>query len=464
MVSKYLKQGFLFSFLLFSLGVSVYLVGQAVNLWPRATVDPTDTSYDLGVLVIKYFPLAPGGVNIDISVTGDVGESYTFIRQKTFNMTHKLKESLEKATSYLGYKNSAAQPALRYNIVDSKEYTQAVPIKPRDVRVTYPDYNKVMQDHNICDYVDNKNVREVWLWAYQGPNKPDTDQPYLGIDESKMSGPQGDISNSWHFNDMPVCSHTYRVLTFNYSRGTAEAMESWGHQMEAELDAVDSGLFRVKYQGFSYPPIHGQIGRCGSVHNPPNARFEYDRENPDPWQSDCLDWNPDLQGELSNISCQMWTCVHNFDISNPGLNYQIWHWQNLPGRGNTKTYQGKNMRNWWDVHGDFDNVMAANRSLYLSPGDPPTPTVSPTPIISPTPTVSPTPTPTHAPRPGDLDADGDLDIFDYNILISHFGNRMPPEGSPADFDKDNDVDAFDYNLFIGYYYCRDFPSFEKCRE
>ena len=62
-----------------------------------------------------------------------------------------------------------------------------------------------------------------------------------------------------------------------------------------------------------------------------------------------------------------------------------------------------------------------------------------------------------SPRPsisGDLDADGDLDIFDYNVLVSHFGSRKPPGVTFADIDSDNDVDIFDYNLFVGYYLCR----------
>lgn len=446
-VSKYLVKSLVFLFLIISLVVSVYLVGRAVNIFPRAATGPTDTSYELGVLVIKYFPLTPDGLSIDLSITGDVGEPYEFIRKRTVDVTNNLEVSLEKATRYLGYKDSSADSSLRYTIVDTKEHTEKVPIKPNGTRVTYPDYNKVMQDHNICDYVNNKNVREVWLWAYQGPNKPDTNQPYLGIDESKMSGPHGDISNSWRFNDMPVCAHTYRVLTFNYGRGTAEAIHSWGHQMEAELDVIDATLFRGKYQGVNHPQANGQTGRCGSVHNPPNARFEYDYANSNSWQSDCLDWNPDLQGQPSNISCQSWTCDHNGDISNPELIYHIWYWQNLPGRGNTKTYQGKNMRNWWDVHGDFDNVMATSRTLFLAPGS--------APPLQPTPTPGPTSAPPHPPRPGDLDADGDLDIFDYSFLVTYFGIRKPSGDTPADIDKNGEVDIFDYALFIGYFACKD---------
>jgi len=439
---------------------SLALLKNEQNIIPEASdIDPTDTSYDLGVLVVKYFPLTSDGLSIDLSVTGDVGGSYDLIRQKTVDITNNLKDSLEKSTRYLGYKNPSAPPSLRNTIVDTKEYTQKVPIKPRGERVTYPDYNKIMSDNNICNYVDNNNVREVWLWAYQGPNIPETNQPYLGIDESKMSSPFGDISNSWRFNDMPICAKSYRVYTLNYGRGTAEAIESWGHQLEAEMNEIDRDLFSDKFQGANYPTTLEVPGRCGSVHNPPNARWEYDRDNKTPNVSDCLDWDPDGLGQLSQISCVNWGCDGRLDSDNAHLNAQIWVLQNMPGRQNTKYYQGRKLRNWWDVHGDFDAVMGSNRSFFLASESAasPSPTKRPPPAnpsSSPTPVFSPQTSSRPVSVSGDLDADGDLDIFDYNVLVSHFGKRKPPGFTSADIDSDNDVDIFDYNLFVGYYLCR----------
>jgi hypothetical protein len=235
----------------------------------------------------------------------------------------------------------------------------------------------MMLAHDICNYVDNKNVREVWLFAYQG-----SPTIKLGGQESKMSGPFGDISNPGEMNDMPLCKHTYIVYTFNYGRSTAEAVENWGHQLEHEFSAINLDLFRNKFQGPLPHPANktenpGMIpGRCGSVHNPPNAVHEYDRWNLSSWPSDCLDWNPDGLGKLSQISCQNWGCVFptcevylfdfwckQADANQPNLKYNIWNSQNMPGINNTKTYQGQPLRSWWDVYGDFDNVMANSRRL-----------------------------------------------------------------------------------------------------
>lgn len=104
----------------------------------------------MGVLVIKYFPLTADGKFIDLKVTGDIGESFSVIRQRTIDATKTLKSSLENATRYLGYKDSSAQSALRYQIIDTKEYTQAVPLDPITRR---PLYRQIMLDHNICDYM-----------------------------------------------------------------------------------------------------------------------------------------------------------------------------------------------------------------------------------------------------------------------------------------------------------------------
>lgn len=330
---------------------------------PQPSVAPSPllgNDYTMKVLVIKYFPLTSDGQNIDVTVTGDVGETYTTIKQRTINITNNLVNSLPEASSYLGYKDNSSTPSLNYQVVDTKEYTQAVPMVTDGTR--RPDYSKIMTDNSICSYV-NQGVSEVWLWAYQGPSYPGGGGAYLSISESKMSGPFGDISNSPRYNDMPQCGKTYRVYTFNYRNGTAEAMESWGHQMEAEMDVVDSGLFRGKFQGPNYPQTLGINGRCGSVHNPPNARFEYDKNNPTSQKSDCLDWNPDGEGTLFDISCQNWTCIESED---PPRKYMIWNWQNLPGRNNTKTYQGKPLRNFWDIHGDFDRVMGFDRTIFAS--------------------------------------------------------------------------------------------------
>lgn len=49
-------------------------------------------------------------------------------------------------------------------------------------------------------------------------------------------------------------------------------------------------------------------------------------------------------------------------------------------------------------------------------------------------------------RPAVLD--DKISAVDYSLLVSHFGPRMPTEGTPADLDFDGDVDVFDYNFVV----------------
>jgi hypothetical protein len=326
---------------------------------PLSHSSPTPSTvpavYTMNVLVLSYFPLTVDGQTIDIQVTGDWGEPYQSTLLKTREQTQNLKNALEKGTKYLGYKNPAAPSSLKYTILDTKEYTTAVPM--RDDGSRKPNYKGILLNHDICDLVDTQGLTEVWIWAYQGPTHPDSTYPYLNIAESKMAGPHGDISNSYREGDMPVCSKTYRVYTFNYQRGTQSALHSWGHQLESEMEAVDRNLFRTLWQGMGSAVKEKRVARCGDVHFPPNATADYEYANETPYQANCLSWNPNETVATESISCKNWGCADISDSNNAELNYLIWNMQNIPGIDNGISYDGEILSNWWAVHADFDTAM-----------------------------------------------------------------------------------------------------------
>jgi len=354
-----------------TVGIALVLCASPLSGAPVASAaDPptTNTSYRIGVLELDYFPVTRDGQSIDIRVTGDVGGSLRSIRTKVASMTAAVRRDLSLGTRYLGFENPKAPPALAYRIVDRKEYRVAVPSVPSSLNPDYPyraDYPEMFRKVDICDYVLHRGVQEVWIWAYQGPHQ-------LDISESKMSSPYGDISNSYRLDDLPSCGRTYTVYTFNYGRGHALAVHSYAHQLEAELSFVDDNLFSRLFEGSDRWGDLALPGRCGSVHYPPNARADYEYDNPAPNLSDCNDWQPDGMGTTSKISCASWSCVDRGEDDDPQLHYLIWWMQHMPGRGNRVSYRGVPLRNWWDVHGDFDALMQRRPRLTL-PAEKPDP-------------------------------------------------------------------------------------------
>lgn len=138
---------------------------------------------------------------------------------------------------------------------------------------------------------------------------------------------------------------------------------------------------QLRWKNPSMPVPQAKIARCGTVHNAPNAMHEYNRDNPavNTAGTDCMDWQPEGLGTLTSVSCSTWGCgladpaydpnnynYRPFIFNNAVLNYSSWHWAYMPGRNNDKMYKGQRLRNWWDVHGDFDGVKTCNTTLLDS--------------------------------------------------------------------------------------------------
>jgi len=293
------------------------------------------------VLVIHYFPVK--NARIDRRITGDVDASLDQIRQHTAQTTERVIDALEQGSAYHRYKNPQAQPSLHYQIVETLEFLEPLPVwsKPGH-RVPMTDYNAIMQRIAIRDWVEQRGIKEVWLWGYHGG--------VIDLWESNMAGPFGDISNSDRDpHDLPVLEKTYTVYHYNYGRGASEAVEDHMHQIEAVLRHVDPHLFWDKFVGKP-----GE-GRCGWSHYPPNGVRDYDWRNPTPILSDIEDWQPDGTGAKQLITCDRW--------QGDSLTWFIYWMQNIPGAHNGLHYRGRPLTNWWTFVGDWD--AALQRGLRL---------------------------------------------------------------------------------------------------
>jgi len=300
-----------------------------------------DAAYTIPILVISYFPVKNG--RIDREVTGDVGAPLDVIRRHTLQTTQDVVQALETGGTYHGYKDPNAQPSLHYQIVETLEFLEPLPThhKPGHQK-PMTDYNAMMSRVDIRHWVEERGVKEVWLWGYHGN--------VVDLWESNMAGPYGDISNSDRDpHDLPVLSKTYTLYHYNYQRGASEAVEDHLHQIEAVLRHIDQHLFWDRFVGKP-----GE-GRCGWSHYPPNAQQDYDWTNRDYVLTDIEDWTPEGSGQKQRMNCTRWNC--------DSLTWFIYWMQNLPGAKSGLAYRGRPLNNWWTFIGDFDAAMSAGLGL-----------------------------------------------------------------------------------------------------
>ncbi|MBI2017823.1 hypothetical protein HYS92_02125 [Candidatus Daviesbacteria bacterium] len=329
-------------------------------------IEAENQTKDVGVLVLKYFPLDSSGANLNSNITG-MSTSLAAIKQYVNTLTLKSLNVLTEASIYHGFK-SKSTPALKYKLVDTKEYQLPLPVSsdrvPWNTDSFRPDYKKMLNDINICDYVENRNVKQVWVWGYHTKViEPAESNMSMGRDSSSFWPQQtyGDISNSERSDDLPICQKTYVLYNYNYERGLGEVLEDHGHHIEAVLSYVNYDLF---WNYFVRP--HGTqdgVNNCGWMHAPPNVTDEdqYNWTSKFRVQSACSDWKPDGSVSTKSIDCTTWAGA---DCTNDmGASFKVWWMQNLPGMDNGLTYQGRKLRNWWVFIGDFDNAIASGKAL-----------------------------------------------------------------------------------------------------
>jgi hypothetical protein len=346
-IKKYPEASFIRKMLLLFLTVTTF----------PAITSAQNEPYEIPVVVVKYFPV--DGENIDKSVTGDYGAPLKDTQVKVDNIVNQLVSTLENASRYHAYKDSSKEPSLKYKILDTYEYFEPLPVsekKQGDVFMT--DYRKILDRINIEEYVEEKGVKEIWIFGYHGG--------VVGLWESNMSSPFGDVSNSDRDeDDLPVFSNTYTVYHYNYQRGLSEAVENHMHQIEALINHFDGRdttneknwdqlLFWGNFVGSD--ASHKIINPgCGWAHYPPNGKKDYDWKNEKYVLTDIEDWKPDGSGERIKINCEKWNCN--------SLDWFTYWMQSLPGKNNNLTYKDSKLINWWIFTGDFDTAKKDNLKL-----------------------------------------------------------------------------------------------------
>jgi hypothetical protein len=334
------------------------------------------------VLQLAYFPRDPNNPqNIDPVETGWPGYTVAQMQTATQGMVNAAIPIISEATSFRGYKNPSAPRYLEYYVIDSREFFERMPrgyclgINDNTHQPHYrPHYGQILRDMNICNYVDNLGVKEVWIYGYHSN--------YIVPDESKMSSRYGDISNALPKDEyipeeyrLPRCQNSYVMYNFTYQPGGAGTI---GNTIHNRLHQIENVIFYAENRGYPVNAYNargtifwddfsvygdaaaasGYRSSCGNTHCPPNVINEgYNYTSRQYRENNCETWHPDnSQTTYVNANCEQWGCTD--------VGFYKWFMQNVPGYNNGMVYQGKQMRNWWEAMRDFNRFIDEGRSLW----------------------------------------------------------------------------------------------------
>ena len=294
--------------------------GGSMQDWP---IDTIQARQRLGVA-------SPSSAPID-DFYGEYDFSLSQVRSRIDGTEPIVVDTLELGSRYRG----SGTAALDYEIVHRAEFLKPIPLSPSR---SYggnplPDYLRLLSDVDICGWVDDQQVREVWIWSYQGVRKSGW--------ESNLSFRGGDISNSDQDpTDLPLCGHSYTVYEYNYGRGPQQAVHNHMHQFERIFALINGG------QPFSR---FWSAASCGTTHRPPNSDHDYQYDSMTLATSDCEKWSMVGPQAGTGVNAQTWSrTVPNGD---PELGFYVWWMQNVPGLQSSAT-----SANWWAMIADLDEA------------------------------------------------------------------------------------------------------------
>lgn len=224
---------------------------------------------------------------------------------------------------------------------DGFQYTEAEYLAGQWHQPDGVDYNIIVRDYDFARRIDRGEFDEIGIWG----------GPYFGYWESTMAGPGAYWCNSSP-REKIACSKLFVIMGWNYERNVELAVHSTGHRAESIMTYVYDGWNtdgnRTLWDRFGWNLGQTSISSIygvGSVHFPPNGRFDYDYTNAQTVQSHAVDWMnnfPNLTGQSGPVSRTTWGAPWQ-------RNYMKWFFQHMPhvaGRNQEDGYDRLN--NWWD--------------------------------------------------------------------------------------------------------------------
>ena len=228
-------------------------------------------------------------------------------------------------------------------------------------RVRY-DYNAMIDFYNFHIKRNNNEIHEIWVYA----------PPFGGMYESQLLGP-----NAFWYNsppkEHPGLEKLLSVMGWNYERGVAEAIHSFGHRVESSMVHA----YGDRWDVFSENPTNWEIftrvekdlpgqAHIGNIHFPPNGTSDYDYSNLNYVKTYADNWKryPILLDQTRTINSREWGSTQ--------LGYMRWWHNHLP------RYTGVTdgvLNNWWHYVVDYEGAVEEalrmtsleDKSKYSSP-------------------------------------------------------------------------------------------------
>ncbi|MFZ0389794.1 MAG: T9SS type A sorting domain-containing protein [Calditrichia bacterium] len=213
------------------------------------------------------------------------------------------------------------------------------------------DYNYMVDYYDFDTKRNNGDIDEIWVYA----------PPFGGMYESQLMGP-----GAFWYNSPPLAhpglNKLLSVMGWNYERGVAEALHSFGHRTESALVQA-FGRWDVHNPDPNPWEIFTRIdmefpdsAHVGNIHFPANGTSDYDYSNPSSVITYADNWKryPYLLDQKRVISCTEWQCTH--------IGYMRWWLSHLPKYEGI--YEGV-LNNWWFYVVDFEEAVkkAQNTSM-----------------------------------------------------------------------------------------------------
>jgi hypothetical protein len=282
---------------------------------------------------------------------------------------------------------NASHGLINYDVVEFRELVawpkqlpDAVPVNemtyfhgpPPGTYKTYEggnaDYADIFESQNLCSYLAENDVSEVWLWGAAGQH---VDFGFDGfaykfMGDALPSSSPTDADRATYDRrrkTMPDCNRSVWVMGFSYTFGFDPRIYNLRAYEILDLSlrgrAGDGGGAEEAFSRFSRHALGWPDDvQVGTPAFPPNGGLglspdvqAWDYTNRSVVQSGADDWYgyPALTGTKKAIDCGAWGC------SNEG--FQAWYAAHIPHAAGGSIERGCN--NWWKYIADSDGRLSA---------------------------------------------------------------------------------------------------------